>query len=148
MHADIDAYLKGRLTDEDRSPEFIRAIDWIHMFQARGFRCIGSEVFVYSKTHRIGGKLDAVFRHTESGKCVIVDWKYTRRVSSSLMRFQMQLSWYKWLLKESYGIDAANVYIVQIHEETGVSEKDIHVISQELLINSDHAGEPTRGCPF
>jgi len=66
---------------------------------------------------------------------VIVDWKYTRRLSYQLMRFQMQLSWYKLLLQSAYNIDAANIYIVQIHEETGVSQRDIHVISPEFLVD-------------
>jgi hypothetical protein len=135
LHSDIDNYLKGLGTSPSPTEEFLRAVDWIKAFLASGYEYVGSEVFVFSREHRVAGTIDAIFKHTETGKHVIVDWKYTRRLSYQLMRFQMQLSWYKLLLQSAYNIDAANIYIVQIHEETGVSQRDIHVISPEFLVD-------------
>lgn len=81
------------------------------------------------------GRADALFRSSETGELILVDWKHIVRLgewAESYAQYELQLNLYAYILSKSERVSVPNLYIVYINE-TGFFEKKVKVLSAEYL---------------
>ena len=154
VHNEIDLFLKDSvLPEESRS---INAIDWLKKYQMKSEITIHSEVRIYSKELNLAGTIDILAHDARTNKYEIIDWKTsksidkmsfdnkmgTHQITSHLMdckfvHYSMQLSFYRYLLEEYYGLKINNQLIAHLNGNACVAQvgdyykKEIMDIIQE-----------------
>jgi len=138
VHNEIDLFLKDSvLPEESRS---INAIDWLKKYQMKSEITIHSEVRIYSKELNLAGTIDILAHDARTNKYEIIDWKTsksidktsfgnkmgTHQITNHLMdckfvHYSMQLSFYRYLLEEYYGLNINNQLIAHLNENTCVA---------------------------
>lgn len=138
MHKDIENFLKGKLYN-DAYKEF-------KMFRKFYDECILSqnltfydaEKIIEFPQHNIAGTVDALFQK-ENGEFVIVDWKRSKHLiidgfprkygfgrglsvlshldNSSYYKYEMQQSFYKYILEKEYSMRISSMILVVLHPE-------------------------------
>jgi len=138
VHSEIELYLKENISpDEIESHD---AIKWLNKYQMKSEIEIHSEVRIYSKELKIAGTIDILAHDKRTDMYEIIDWKTaksitttsfngkmgTHPITSHLMdckfvHYSMQLSLYRYLLEEYYGLNISNQLIAHLNENTCVA---------------------------
>lgn len=130
---------------EQVEPELLKSLEnlqtkWLDLsfweeyeYIASEYPCHGS-VRVGDSLVAVNGSIDAVFRHRETGKTWIIDWKTDRDTSDSskLTKYFAQLAQYRYLYAQLNHLDIAQV-------EAGlcfIGQQRIAVVPEELKINT------------
>ena len=131
VHNEIELYL-----NENSKPEAIEsfaAIKWLEQFDTNPDLKIYPEVIVYSKELKIAGSIDILLYNQSTKNYEIIDWKTsksidktsyggkmgTHPITSHLMdckyvHYSIQLSFYRYLLEEYYGLRIKNQLIAHL----------------------------------
>ena len=101
---------------------------------------IHSEVRIYSKELKIAGTIDILAHDKRTDMYEIIDWKTGKSISTTsfngkmgthpitshlmdckFVHYSMQLSLYRYLLEEYYGLNISNQLIAHLNENTCVA---------------------------
>jgi len=135
IHREIDMYIKS-----GKKPILKYAKNGIKWFDNEKIE-YGSEYFseliVYSDDYEIAGTIDLLIYNEEKDGCYIFDWKTTKKIDSrgrnygikqatrdikdsKFNIYELQLSFYRYLLQEVNGIKVLRHYILHL-EPSGVN---------------------------
>ena len=138
MHKHIEEYLKGGHPDDD-TKEFRFFLDF-HREQilGRGLVFDSAEYEIELKGSNIAGTVDALFRKAD-GSYVMVDWKRSKHLlidgypkkygfgqglsvlshldNSSYYKYELQQSFYKYILEKDYGIRVSSMILAVLHPD-------------------------------
>ena len=131
VHEQIELYLNNDSIPD--TAEASVAIDWLKKYQMKSDIKIHTEVRVYSKELKLAGSIDILAYDKNTDMYEILDWKTSKSIeqtsfngkmgrhpiTSHLMdcnyiHYSMQLSFYRYLLEEYYGITVNNQLIVHL----------------------------------
>jgi len=134
VHSEIELCLNQIIMpDEGRVRD---AIEWMEKYRMKSEIDIYAEIKVYSKELKIAGSIDVLAHDRRTDMYEIIDWKTsksidttsfngkmgTHPITSHLMdckfvHYSMQLSFYRYLLEQYYGIIINNQLIAHLDGE-------------------------------
>ena len=134
VHNEIELYInQSIIPDETRASN---AIEWLEKYQMKSDIDIYPEIKIYSKELKIAGSLDILAHDKHTDMYEIIDWKTsksidttsfnrkmgTHPITSHLMdckfvHYSMQLSFYRYLLEQYYGLEINNQLIAHLDGE-------------------------------
>ena len=134
VHKEFERWLK-----ESIEPSDIKAIngkDWMENYRLRSDIDIHSEVIVYSEELSIAGTVDILAKDNATGTYDIIDWKTSKKINMTsygqkmgthpatghlmdcnFYHYSIQLSLYRYILEEYYGLDIHNQMIAQLQDD-------------------------------
>lgn len=138
LHSQIEAFLKGEKYD-DNIPEFsLFKSFYEEAIMPRHLRFIEAEKSILLPEHNIAGTVDALFQK-ENGDYIMVDWKRSKHLiidgypkkygygrgfsilshldNSSYYKYELQQSFYRYILEKEYGINLTTMLLVVLHPE-------------------------------
>ncbi len=138
LHANIERHLNMHPQPTPTAPEWPQVLRFFHDHR-RVWRWFRTEMRVAIPDLRMCGTLDALARHEEDGRFILVDWKNSKKIKSSAdldedfgedkylfppldfiadtsrNKYFFQAALYKLALEQEYGIQIAEMYIVVFH---------------------------------
>ena len=138
MHQQIEYFLKGKPHREDFK-EFQMFLKFHEeQVQKRGLEFFDAEKIVTLPQYGIAGTVDALFRKPD-GSFVMVDWKRSKHLiidgypkkygigrgisilshldNSSYYHYELQQSFYKYILENEYGMKVSSMILCVLHPE-------------------------------
>ncbi|MFT4282915.1 MAG: PD-(D/E)XK nuclease family protein [Candidatus Woesearchaeota archaeon] len=148
IHNLADKYAKGENLEDSELDEIGGVIDF---FEGEEFDLVASEIIVFSKKHKVAGTVDLIL--TKNNKLFIADYKTNKKPvlkddyfdkalepfdefgNNKFHIYSMQLSMYSVILKEEYGVDIYDFFVVQIGSKgyNIVSLMDLRFEALEML---------------
>ena len=157
VHKEIELFIKDSVLPKE--VQSFDAIEWLKKYQMKSEITIHTELRIYSKELNLAGSIDILAHDTQTNKYEIIDWKTsksidktsfdnkmgTHQITSHLMdckfvHYSMQLSFYRYLLEEYYGLKINNQLIAHLNGNSCVAhvgdyyKKEIIDIIQEQKI--------------
>lgn len=138
MHKQIECFLKGEPYDGS-SVEFQHFLRFYReQVQHRGLVFDSAEYAIELKESNIAGTVDALFRKP-NGEYVMIDWKRSKHLiidgypkkygfgrglsvlshldNSSYYKYELQQSFYKYILEKDYGIKISSMVLAVLHPD-------------------------------
>jgi len=134
VHDEIERWIK-----EGIEPNDIKAINgknWMESYRLRSDIDVHSEVIVYSEELSIAGTVDILAKDNATGTYDIIDWKTSKKINMTsygqkmgthpatghlmdcnFYHYSIQLSLYRYILEEYYGLDIHNQMIAQLQDD-------------------------------
>lgn len=131
VHSNIESYINNK-NYKDIS-EVRHAIKWMNKFKNLSEFVFYPEVIIYSEELGIAGSIDVLAKDTKNDTYIIIDWKTSKSISKSsfggrmgihpitshlmdckYVHYSMQLSLYRYLIEEFYGIKVSNLLIAHL----------------------------------
>lgn len=138
MHANIEHFLKKDLEVHDDSKEFAMFMDFYHDNIEGKVAFADAEKQIFLDEYRIAGTADALFRKKD-GSYIMVDWKRSKHLiidghprkfghgrglsivshldASSYYKYELQQSFYRYILEERYGMRLSAMVLVVLHPD-------------------------------
>ena len=138
MHKQFELFLKGQPHDENFEEFQLFKDFYRNEIIRRNLRFYDAEKIIYLPDNNIAGTVDALFQK-DNGDFVIVDWKrsthlvidgypkkygYGRALSiighlddSSYYKYELQQSFYKYILEKEYGMRISSMILAVIHPQ-------------------------------
>ena len=132
VHNNIESYINNQ-TYKDIS-EVRHAIKWMKKFKNLSEFIFYPEVIIYSTELGIAGSIDVLAKDTKNDTHIIIDWKTSKTINKSsfggrmgihpitshlmdckYVHYSMQLSLYRYLIEEFYGIKISNLLIAHLN---------------------------------
>ena len=132
VHNNIESYINNQ-TYKDIS-DVRHAIKWMKKFKNLSEFIFYPEVIIYSTELGIAGSIDVLAKDTKNDTHIIIDWKTSKSISKSsfggrmgihpitshlmdckYVHYSMQLSLYRYLIDEFYGIKISNQLIAHLN---------------------------------
>ena len=134
VHNEIELYInQSIIPDETRSSN---AIEWLEKYQMKSDIDIYPEIKIYSKELKIAGSLDILAHDKHTDMYEIIDWKTSKSIDTTsfngkmgthpitghlmdckFVQYSMQLSFYRYLLEQYYGVEINNQLIAHLDGE-------------------------------
>ena len=133
VHNNIESYINNK-NYKDIS-EVRHAIKWMNKFKNLSEFVFYPEVIIYSEELGIAGSIDVLAKDTKNDTYIIIDWKTSKSISKSsfggrmgihpitshlmdckYVHYSMQLSLYRYLIEEFYGIKVSNLLIALLKD--------------------------------
>jgi len=133
VHNNIESYINNK-NYKDIS-EVRHAIKWMNKFKNLSEFVFYPEVIIYSEELGIAGSIDVLAKDTKNDTYIIIDWKTSKSISKSsfggrmgihpitshlmdckYVHYSMQLSLYRYLIEEFYGIKVSNLLIAHLKD--------------------------------
>ena len=134
VHNEIELYInQSIIPDETRSSN---AIEWLEKYQMKSDIDIYPEIKIYSKELKIAGSLDILAHDKHTDMYEIIDWKTSKYIDTTsfngkmgthpitghlmdckFVQYSMQLSFYRYLLEQYYGLEINNQLIAHLDGE-------------------------------
>tara|TARA_Y100000590_G_scaffold439524_1_gene563681 strand:- start:198 stop:920 length:723 start_codon:yes stop_codon:yes gene_type:complete len=131
VHEEIEDYINDKTQPkDDRS---IRAVKWLNGYKIQSNYKLHSEKIIYSKELGLAGTIDLLMYDEKSDSYIIVDWKTSSKIATSAYQhktgnhditrnledcnfnhYSLQLSLYRYILENYYGLKVTNQMIVHI----------------------------------
>jgi len=131
VHEEIEFYINDKTPPtDDRS---IRAVKWLNGYKMQSTYELLSEKIIYSKELNLAGTIDLLMYDQKSDSYIIIDWKTSSKIDTSSYRhktgnhditrnledcnfnhYSLQLSLYRYILENYYGLKVNNQMIVHI----------------------------------
>ena len=154
VHSEIESYLNDQISPA--TTEAAAAIDWLDKYKMKSDITIHSEVRIFSKELKLAGTIDIIAHDKSNDVYEIIDWKTsksidtqsykgkmgTHQITSHLMdcnfvHYSLQLSFYRYLLEEYYGLKVNNQLIAHLDKSECVAHvADYHIEVVNDIINS------------
>ncbi len=134
VHQEIEDWINDSV--EPKEPKAIAGKNWLNSYRMKTDMDILSEVIVYSKELRIAGTVDILAKDRVTGKYELIDWKTSKRIDTvsfkgkvgtspvtrnvqdcNFNHYALQLSLYRYLLEEYYGITVNKLLIAQLQDD-------------------------------
>lgn len=138
MHKDIENYLKGEEVQGDYKEFKMFKCFYHERILAQGLKFYAAEKIIELPQHNIAGTVDALFQKN-NGDFVMVDWKRSKHLiidgyprkfgfgrglsvlshldNSSYYKYEMQQSFYKYILEKEYKIRISSMILVVLHPD-------------------------------
>ena len=163
-HEQIENYYNGLPVDFSKREhsELFAAFYLDHVVHLEPFR---TEMLVFHEKLRITGAIDMMFRNRRTGKIVLADWKFIKKLAkrnsskqgqppldhlddTNYTKYSLQLSVYRYILETEYGYEVENQFLVILHgnqkkyrkEETPYFKAEVEAvfaIREEQVIKED-----------
>ena len=123
-----------------KNPDRIVSVDWLNKHTSIEKHEIFAEKIIYSKEIRLAGSVDLIIHNKETNQYTIVDWKTNAKISTSAYRgktgthaitsniedckysvYSLQLSAYRYLLEEYYGLSIYRQFIVHLKDTESIA---------------------------
>jgi len=134
VHNEIELYINQNIIpDETRASN---AIEWLEKYQMKSDIDIYPEIKIYSKELKIAGSIDILAYDKHTDMYEIIDWKTSKSIDTTsfngkmgthpitahlmdckFVLYSMQLSFYRYLLEQYYGIEINNQLIAHLDGE-------------------------------
>ena len=134
VHQEIEDWINDSV--DPKEPKAIAGKNWLNSYRMKTDMDILSEVIVYSKELRIAGTVDILAKDRVTGKYELIDWKTSKRIDTvsfkgkvgtspvtrnvqdcNFNHYALQLSLYRYLLEEYYGITVNKLLIAQLQDD-------------------------------
>lgn len=143
-HELANKYIEGETMTQDELEVITHIIDFLN--EHKEFEIIASELGIFSSKYKIAGTIDVILKEKSTGRYFTLDWKTSRKSiakneyftmarepfrhlpNSKLNMYSMQLWAYNLVLKEEYGIEIWDSFIVHLQD----SKKYIKIIPRDL----------------
>ena len=134
IHKEIEDYLK-----ESKYPEEVKsvyAVEWLKKYQLKSDVDIFSEIKVYSTELNIAGSIDILAHDKKADTYEVIDWKTSKNIETKsfknkmgthpvtsnlqdckFVHYSLQLSFYRYLLEQYYGLTINNQLIAHLKED-------------------------------
>lgn len=141
MHACIETFLKTGIDEwpthlESEHQQFLAFYDTIK----DDYEFYASELRIFDEDLKIAGSLDCLFRHKNTGKFMLLDWKRAKEFrmenkfekafppiphlhNCNYHQYSLQLCLYSHILREKYNIEVSEQYLVAFHQERSRYQK-------------------------
>lgn len=138
VHNEIEDYLLENVKPSEIKA--INAIDWLNKNCNSEEHLALSEKIVYSEELKLAGSIDLIIHNKKTNKYSLVDWKTnakittnsfngksgTHRITSDLedckyTLYALQLSLYRYILEEYYGLDIYRQFIVHLKDNETIA---------------------------
>lgn len=132
IHELIEQYLKNENLG-DKLQYINHAITFLQ--DHKEFEIIASEIRVFSKKYKVAGSIDLIVKDKSTNKLYTIDWKTSRKdinksdfwemgkkpfnkiPKNKFYQYSLQLSTYNKILKEEYGVEIWDSYIVHLKND-------------------------------
>jgi|TARA_B100000809_G_scaffold215764_1_gene221101 hypothetical protein len=134
IHKEIEDYLKeGKYPEEVKS---VYAVEWLKKYQMKSDVDIFSEIKVYSTELNIAGSIDILAHDKKADTYEVIDWKTSKNIETKsfnnkmgthpvtsnlqdckFVHYSLQLSFYRYLLEQYYGLTINNQLIAHLKED-------------------------------
>ena len=134
IHKEIEDYLKeGKYPEEVKS---VCAVEWLKKYQMKSDVDIFSEIKVYSTELNIAGSIDILAHDKKADTYEVIDWKTSKNIETKsfnnkmgthpvtsnlqdckFVHYSLQLSFYRYLLEQYYGLTINNQLIAHLKED-------------------------------
>ncbi len=153
-HELIDDYIKGKCTDKTNN--FIQGA-LLFLRDNPDFEVIASEIQIFSHKYKTAGTIDLIVKDIKTKKIYTIDWKTSQKPISKteywemgktpfdtipnnkFYKYSLQLWIYNLILKDEYGIDVWDSYIIHINNNIKASYDKIcpcsMIFEAEELLN-------------
>ena len=134
VHQEIEDWINDSV--DPKEPKAIAGKNWLNSYRMKTDMDILSEVIVYSKELRIAGTVDILAKDRVTGEYELIDWKTSKRIDTvsfkgkvgtspvtrnvqdcNFNHYALQLSLYRYLLEEYYGITVNKLLIAQLQDD-------------------------------
>ena len=134
VHDEIDNWIKNGI--EPIETKAINGKNWLQNYKLKSDIDVFSEVIVYSTELNIAGTVDILALDKSTGLYELIDWKTSKRINTSsygnktgtssvtqdvpdcnFYHYALQLSLYRYLLEEFYGINFNNQLIAHLQDD-------------------------------
>ena len=139
VHEELENYIlhKDTLTE----PKSIQGMNWLNKYKMKSNFDVYPEVIIYSEELKLSGTIDLLLFDKINNKYIIMDWKTSKKIDTKSYRnkrgikpasaniedtkfnhYALQLSLYRYLLEEFYGIEVTQHLIIHLkdHECLGL----------------------------
>jgi ATP-dependent exoDNAse (exonuclease V) beta subunit len=154
MHLGIEQFLNG--ADAIVLPEIKNTPEW-RFFQnfwadhGGDLEPYRMEWEVFVQEIKLAGSIDGVFRRRSDGRFVIYDWKRSKEIkkdnpyesgypplhhlpNTNYWHYTMQLNVYRWILKNYYRMDIADLYLIILHpNNSNYVRMRLNILEDEVL---------------
>ena len=134
VHDEIENWIKNGVVPGEAKAA--AGVSWLNNYQKKSDIQILSEVIIYSTELNIAGTVDILALDKTTGVYELIDWKTSKRINTSsygnkkgtssvtqdvpdcnFYHYALQLSLYRYLLEESYGIQINNQIIAHLQDK-------------------------------
>lgn len=101
-----------------------------------------TEMLIYHEKLRISGAIDMLYRNRITGKLVLADWKFIKKLAkknkskqgkppldhlddTNYTKYSLQLSVYRYILETEYGYEVENQFLVILHGKQKKYRKEV-----------------------
>jgi len=134
IHNTVEDYIKNKKPSNDSYEHIRHGIEFLNSIQ-ESHEIIGSEIVVFNSEFNIAGTIDLIIKEKETGKILTIDWKTGQKdiekndvwdycksplneiPNNKFYKYSMQLCMYNMILKETYGIDIWDSYILHLRDD-------------------------------
>ena len=139
-HEQIEHYYNGRAADFSRR-EHYDLFNAFHVDHVCKFEPYRTEMLLFHEELRITGSADMLYRNRETGKLVLVDWKFVKKLSkknrnkqakaplanlddTNFNKYALQLSIYRYILETEYDLTVEEQFLVLLHKKQKAYRKE------------------------
>ena len=132
IHLSAELFL-NEAPRNDPSPEYHQFVEWYKKEKPASWVPYRTEWSVFHEPSKTAGQIDGLFQDTADGSFHMVDWKCVAKLESrhafgergfppfealhnaNLNHYLIQQNLYRWILKQSYGIECKTLRLLQVH---------------------------------
>ena len=134
VHEEIENWIKNGV--EPGKAKAAAGVSWLKNYQKKSDIQVLSEVIIYSTELKMAGTVDVLALDKTTGNYEIIDWKTSKRIDTSsygnktgtssvtrdvpdcnFYHYALQLSLYRYLLEEYYGVRINNQLIAHLKDD-------------------------------
>ena len=134
VHEEIENWIKNGV--EPGKTKAAAGVSWLKNYQKKSDIQVLSEVIIYSTELKMAGTVDVLALDKTTGNYEIIDWKTSKRIDTSsygnktgtssvtqdvpdcnFYHYALQLSLYRYLLEEYYGVRINNQLIAHLKDD-------------------------------
>ena len=134
VHEEIENWIKNGV--EPGKAKAVAGVSWLTNYQKKSDIQVLSEVIIYSTELKMAGTVDVLALDKTTGNYEIIDWKTSKRIDTSsygnktgtssvtqdvpdcnFYHYALQLSLYRYLLEEYYGVRINNQLIAHLKDD-------------------------------
>ncbi|SVB97044.1 uncharacterized protein METZ01_LOCUS249898, partial [marine metagenome] len=149
VHLEIENWIKDGVAPKDEKS--IAATKWIGGYVSRPHINTFSEVIIYSKELGIAGTIDILMMNEKLQEYVLIDWKTSKRIDMKSFKgkkgikketiiiedcnynhYALQLSLYRYILEEYYGIKVTRQLVAHLKDE-GVQSYSMPYMRNDII---------------
>ena len=143
MHAAMECRMRDPSYDVVDGPEYKYGFDYILNLKRMGWIPLYSERRIHQVKWGIAGTVDAMFIHMTTRRCMLVDWKRSKKITqfafskkglglardlpdSNYYHYVLQLNFYCVMLEsEPYNMSFTEMYIVRLHPNSNTNSAEV-----------------------
>ena len=133
VHEELENYILNK--DTLTEPKSIQGMNWLNKYKMKSSFDVYPEVIIYSEELKLSGTIDLLLFDKINNKYIIMDWKTSKKIDTKSYKnkrgtkpasaniedtkfnhYALQLSLYRYLLEEYYGIEVTQHLIIHLKD--------------------------------